>query len=118
MSTYRSTAAQREAVASARELYPQLRTLTAPAVWRVCEAMRANVDASLSRFPVAALYIVANLALGVHLFHGAWSLFQSLGLNNPRFNAWRRNFAAGFAAIVVVGNVSFPIAVLAGVVGS
>ena len=77
-----------------------------------------NVDASLSRFPVAALYIVANLALGVHLFHGAWSLFQSLGLNNPRFNAWRRNFAAGFAAIVVIGNVSFPIAVLAGVVGS
>ena len=77
-----------------------------------------NVSESLSRFPVAVLYVVANLALGVHLFHGAWSLFQSLGLNNPRFNAWRRNFAAGFAAIVVIGNVSFPIAVLAGVVGS
>ena len=76
-----------------------------------------NVDASLSRFPVAALYIVANLALGLHLFHGAWSLFQSLGLNNPRFNKARRNFAAAFAAIIVVGNVSFPIAVLAGVVG-
>ena len=76
-----------------------------------------NVDNSLSRIPVAALYIVANLALGVHLFHGAWSLFQSMGWNNPRFNVWRRNFAAGFAAIVVVGNVSFPIAVLAGVVG-
>ena len=77
-----------------------------------------NVDGSLSRLPVAALYIVANLALGVHLFHGAWSLFQSLGWNNPRFNAWRRNFAIAFAAIVVIGNVSFPIAVLAGVVGS
>ena len=76
-----------------------------------------NVSESLSRFPVAALYIVANLALGVHLFHGAWSLFQSLGLNNPRFNAWRRNFAAGFAAIVVIGNISFPIPVLPRVVG-
>ena len=76
-----------------------------------------NVDASLSRVPVALLYIVANLALGLHLFHGAWSLFQSLGLNNPRFNRARRNFAAAFAAIIVVGNVSFPIAVLAGVVG-
>jgi succinate dehydrogenase / fumarate reductase cytochrome b subunit len=75
-----------------------------------------NVAQSLDRIPVAALYIVANLALGVHLFHGAWSLFQSLGWNNPRFNRWRRNFAAGFAAIIVVGNVSFPIAVLAGVV--
>jgi succinate dehydrogenase / fumarate reductase cytochrome b subunit len=75
-----------------------------------------NVDASLSRIPVAALYIVANIALGFHLFHGAWSLFQSLGWNNPRFNAWRRNFATGFAALIVIGNVSFPIMVLAGVV--
>jgi succinate dehydrogenase / fumarate reductase cytochrome b subunit len=76
-----------------------------------------NVDGSLSRIPVAILYIVGNLALGVHLFHGAWSLFQSMGWNNPRFNSWRRNFAAAFAALIVVGNVSFPIAVLAGVVG-
>ena len=76
-----------------------------------------NVSNSLSRFPVALLYIVGNLALGVHLFHGAWSLFQSMGWNNPRFNTWRRNFAAGFAALIVIGNVSFPIAVLAGVVG-
>ncbi|MCU1496756.1 MAG: sdhC [Acidimicrobiales bacterium] len=77
-----------------------------------------NVDRSLSRVPVAALYIVANLALGLHLFHGAWSLFQSMGWNNPRFNELRRDFAAAFAAIIVVGNVSFPIAVLAGVVGN
>ena len=75
-----------------------------------------NLALSLERVPVAILYIVANVALGVHLFHGAWSLFQSMGWNNPRFNAWRRNFAAAFAAIIVVGNVSFPIAVLAGIV--
>jgi succinate dehydrogenase / fumarate reductase cytochrome b subunit len=75
-----------------------------------------NIDASLSRWPVAILYILGNLALGVHLFHGAWSLFQSLGLNNPRFNIWRRWFAIGFSALIVVGNVSFPIAVLAGIV--
>lgn len=75
-----------------------------------------NVVHSLSRAPVAILYIVANIALGFHLFHGAWSLFQSLGWNNPRFNRWRRNFAVGFAGLIVVGNVSFPIAVLAGVV--
>ncbi|MCU1453627.1 MAG: sdhC [Acidimicrobiales bacterium] len=77
-----------------------------------------NVAASLHRPPVAALYIVANLALGLHLFHGAWSLFQSLGWSNPKFNRLRRNFAAGFATIIVVGNVSFPIAVLAGVVSN
>lgn len=75
-----------------------------------------NAVASLSRIPIGLFYVVANLALGVHLFHGAWSLFQSLGWNNPRFNAWRRNFAIAFAAIIVVGNVSFPIAIMTGVV--
>ena len=77
-----------------------------------------NVVRSLERVPVAALYIVANIALGIHLFHGVWSLFQSMGWNNPRFNKWRRGIATAFATIIVVGNVSFPIAVLAGIVGS
>ncbi len=75
-----------------------------------------NIVRSLSRWPVAAFYILANLLLGIHLRHGAWSIFQSLGWNNPRFNAWRWSFATAFAAIVVVGNVSFPLAVLAGIV--
>jgi succinate dehydrogenase / fumarate reductase, cytochrome b subunit len=75
-----------------------------------------NLDASLSRIPVAILYIVANIALGIHLFHGTWSLFQSMGWNNPRFNTWRRGLATVIATVIVVGNVSFPIAVLAGIV--
>ena len=73
-----------------------------------------NLVESLSHWPVAIIYIVANLALGVHIYHGAWSLFQSLGWNNPRFNVWRRRFAQGFAALIVIGNVSIPVAVLAG----
>jgi len=75
-----------------------------------------NLDASLSRVPVAILYIVANIALGIHLFHGTWSLFQSMGWNNPKFNQWRKGLAAGIATIIVVGNVSFPIMTLAGVI--
>lgn len=77
----------------------------------------ANVVRSFERVPVAILYIVANIALGVHLFHGVWSLFQSMGWNNPRFKEWRRHLATAVATIVVVGNVSFPVAVLAGIVG-
>lgn len=76
-----------------------------------------NVVRSFERVPVSIFYIIANILLGIHLFHGAWSIFQSLGWNNPRFNKWRRSFATGFAAIVVVGNVSFPVAVMAGIVG-
>lgn len=75
-----------------------------------------NLDASLSRVPVAILYVLANIALGIHLFHGTWSLFQSMGWNNPRFNQWRRMLATGVATVVVVGNVSFPILTLAGVI--
>ena len=75
-----------------------------------------NVLNSLNRPVVAAFYVIANVLLGIHLFHGAWSIFQSLGWNNPRFNNWRRGFATAFATIVVVGNVSFPIAVIAGIV--
>jgi len=75
-----------------------------------------NVDASLSRWPVAIIYIVANIALGLHLFHGAWSLFQSMGWNNPRFNPWRRGLAAAIATAIVVGNCSIPIAVQAGII--
>ena len=75
-----------------------------------------NVAGSLGRWWNAGLYVVANVALGFHLFHGSWSLFQTMGWNNPRFNSWRRAFAAGFAGLVVVGNVSFPIAVTAGIV--
>ena len=77
-----------------------------------------NVVTSFERVPVAILYIVGNLALGVHLYHGAWSIFQSLGWNNPRFNVWRRWFAMAFTAVVVVGNISFPIAVQAGIVST
>jgi succinate dehydrogenase / fumarate reductase cytochrome b subunit len=76
-----------------------------------------NVVRSFDRWPVALFYILANIMLGIHLFHGVWSLFQSMGWNNPRFNEWRRSIAAGVATIVVVGNVSFPVAVLAGIVG-
>jgi succinate dehydrogenase / fumarate reductase cytochrome b subunit len=75
-----------------------------------------NLVASFRRLPVAGLYAVANLALGLHLFHGVWSLFQSLGWSHARLDPWRRRLAAAFAVLVTVGNVSFPVAVLAGVV--
>lgn len=76
----------------------------------------ANTVASFERVPVALVYIAANIALGVHLYHGSWSLFQSLGWNHRRFNHWRRYFAIAFAVVVAAGNVTFPIAVLTGVV--
>ncbi len=75
-----------------------------------------NVVGSLSNPVVAVFYIVANVLLAAHLYHGLWSMFQSLGINNPRWNNLRRYFASGMALLILVGNVSFPIAVLSGLV--
>jgi succinate dehydrogenase / fumarate reductase, cytochrome b subunit len=75
-----------------------------------------NLVYSLQRVPVAIVYIVANIALAIHLYHGSWSLFQSLGINNPKYNAARRTFAQGFAAIILIGNLTFPVAVQLGLV--
>jgi succinate dehydrogenase / fumarate reductase, cytochrome b subunit len=71
-----------------------------------------NMIESFQRVPVAIVYIVAMLALCFHIWHGAWSIFQSLGVNNPKFNRWRRYFAWTFAAIVTVGNISMPLLIV------
>ncbi len=78
--------------------------------------VQRNLVASFEQWPVAIAYIVANVALGVHLYHGSWSLFQTVGWNNPRLNPLRRQFAVVFAVVVTVGFISVPIGVLAGVI--
>lgn len=65
---------------------------------------------------VAGFYIAAQLALGLHLFHGLWSMFQSLGLSGSRFDQVRKNFAIVFAIALTLGNISFPVAVWTGMV--
>lgn len=75
-----------------------------------------NVVAGFSVWWVSAFYMVAQVALAFHLYHGLWSLFQSLGWNHPAYNGWRRRFAATFALVVAAGNLSFPLAVLSGLV--
>ena len=74
-----------------------------------------NLVSSMENWPVAILYIAANTALAVHIYHGLWSAFQSIGLNSPRLNASRRHIAGLVAGAVLVGNLSFPIMVQAGV---
>jgi succinate dehydrogenase / fumarate reductase cytochrome b subunit len=75
-----------------------------------------NFVASFQLPWVTLLYVVANLLLGMHLFHGAYSLLQSLGMNHPRYNARARQGARAFAFVVTAGNVAMPLAVLFGVI--
>jgi succinate dehydrogenase cytochrome b subunit len=65
---------------------------------------------------VTAVYLVAQVMLGLHLYHGAWSLFQTLGLNHPRYNGLREALPRALAFLVVTGNVIMPIAVLVGII--
>jgi len=65
---------------------------------------------------VSVFYVVATLLLGLHLYHGVWSLLQTLGVSHPRYDLLRKRAAAAFAVIVTLGNISFPLAVLTGVV--
>jgi succinate dehydrogenase / fumarate reductase cytochrome b subunit len=67
--------------------------------------------------PVAsAVYIAAMVPLGLHMYHGFWSMLQTLGANNPKYNRLRRPIALTLALIVVLLNISFPAAVLLGLV--
>ncbi|HZN55965.1 MAG TPA: succinate dehydrogenase cytochrome b subunit [Candidatus Polarisedimenticolaceae bacterium] len=74
-----------------------------------------NVVVGFSSWPVSLFYVVAMLALGLHLRHGVWSMLQSLGASHPKWNRLRNGAATVFTVIVVLGFVSVPLAVLAGV---
>lgn len=78
--------------------------------------VQANVTNGLSVPWVAAFYVIAMVALGLHLYHGVWSMLQTLGVNHPRYNPWRRKLALAVALIIALANISFPVAVLTGAV--
>ncbi len=77
-----------------------------------------NLVYSFRRIPVSVFYIVAMLLLGAHLYHGLWSMFQSMGFSHPRYTPLIKRAAAWVAILLVAGFISIPIAVLAGLVGS
>jgi succinate dehydrogenase / fumarate reductase, cytochrome b subunit len=75
-----------------------------------------NFVTTFQRVPVSLAYIAAMIPLGMHLYHGFWSMLQTLGANNPKYNRLRRPIAAVLALAIVLGNISFPVAVMLGVV--
>lgn len=77
-----------------------------------------NVVAGFRVVPASIAYIVAMVGLGFHLNHGAWSMFQSLGISHPRYTPMLRRFASIAATLIVLANISMPVAVLSGLVGN
>jgi succinate dehydrogenase cytochrome b subunit len=75
-----------------------------------------NVIASFSNPIVTVWYVFSMLLLALHLRHGAWSMFQTLGVSHPRHNKVLKQAAVVFAVVIFVGFISVPVGVLAGVV--
>jgi succinate dehydrogenase / fumarate reductase, cytochrome b subunit len=74
------------------------------------------VVAGFSNPVISILYIVAQIALFIHLSHGIQSSFQTLGLKNRRFASTIKMFGLAVAAIILVGNVAIVLAVQTGFV--
>ena len=76
--------------------------------------VRYNVITGFSNPWVSGFYVLAMILLCLHLYHGMWSMFQSLGISHPRYTPLVKKAAAVLAIAVAVGNCSIPIAVLTG----
>jgi succinate dehydrogenase / fumarate reductase cytochrome b subunit len=65
---------------------------------------------------ISGFYIIAMVLLCMHLYHGVWSMFQSLGANHPRYSPMLRKFAAFLAIAIAAGNISIPVSVMLGLI--
>jgi succinate dehydrogenase / fumarate reductase cytochrome b subunit len=74
----------------------------------------AMVVGGFRQWPVSVGYVLCQIVLGLHLWHGAGSWLQSLGLNGRRWLRWVQGFGIAFALLIVVGNSSIPLAILLG----
>ena len=76
--------------------------------------VRYNVISGFQNYAVSGFYIFAMVLLCMHLYHGMWSMFQSLGISHPRYTRKLKNGAAVLAILIAIGNCSIPIAVMIG----
>ncbi|MGW9173618.1 succinate dehydrogenase [Streptomyces decoyicus] len=76
----------------------------------------ANVVATFSTWYGNAVYVVAMLALGLHIRHGFWSAAQTLGAGRPGRDRTLKTLANALAAALTLGFIAVPVSVLTGVV--
>jgi succinate dehydrogenase / fumarate reductase cytochrome b subunit len=75
-----------------------------------------NVVTGFPVWPVSLFYIVAMITLCYYLYHGLWSMFQSLGFSHPVYTPWLQRCSKVVAILIAAGNISIPVAVLAGLI--
>ncbi len=73
-----------------------------------------NIIVAFKNPLITLIYIVVMAFLGLHLYHGVWSVFQTLGLNRPRYDYYIRLSAKVIACVVSFGFMIVPLAILFG----
>jgi succinate dehydrogenase / fumarate reductase cytochrome b subunit len=65
-----------------------------------------NMQAGFASTAVLSIYVLGQLALALHLYHGLWSQFQTLGLSHPHYDRWRRPFAGVIGLSIAALNIA------------
>src|SRR3954469_8964134 len=71
----------------------------------------ANIVSSFRIWWVALFYVIAMIALGFHLFHGAWSSVRSLGVSPASPQPLHRRISMVIAIFVWAAFTAVPVAV-------
>jgi succinate dehydrogenase / fumarate reductase cytochrome b subunit len=79
-------------------------------------AVYHNVVGNFDQWWLVVIYVAAMIALGLHIYHGSWSIFQTFGVNNRRWDLLIRRTAATVAIVVFLGFISVPLGVLTGAI--
>jgi succinate dehydrogenase / fumarate reductase cytochrome b subunit len=78
--------------------------------------VRENVIRGFQNPLISSFYILAQGALGLHLTHGVWSLFRTLGVSSEQWNTRSRTLALIVGGTVTLGNIAIPLSILMGLI--
>lgn len=97
---------------------PSFRTMTRPLHGEMVPDVYGMVIKGFRAWPISVVYVLAQIVLGLHICHGASSIFQTLGLNNEKYRPAISKIGPILATVIVLGNISMPLAILFRMVGS
>lgn len=75
-----------------------------------------NLVTGLANPLIAGFYVLAMVAILFHLYHGIWSMFQTLGANHPKYAHMRRPLAVLVSIVIFLGFISIPVAIVTGMI--
>lgn len=77
----------------------------------------SNISQAFGVAWITSYYVFMMLIVCMHLYHGIWSFFQTMGLDNPDRNKGLRTLAAVISIILFLGFSAVPVAFLTGIIG-